>query len=57
MTYDDLGRQHLHISFEGVVTENVYDSYGRMSAMRYYADETTYAGGSGVPDEIRVFAF
>ena len=37
MTYDDLGRMHLHVSFEGVVKENVYDGFGRMSAMNYYA--------------------
>ena len=45
MTYDDLGRQRLHISFEGVVKENVYDGFGRMSAMNYYASESDYASG------------
>ena len=45
MTYDDMGRQRLHVSFEGVVKENVYDGFGRMSAMNYYADEAAYNAG------------
>ena len=45
MTYDDLGRMRLHISFEGIVRENVYDGFGRMSAMNYYASEADYAAG------------
>ena len=45
MTYDDLGRQRLHISFEGVVKENIYDGFGRMSAMNYYTDEAVYSAG------------
>ena len=49
--YDDEGRQEIHVSFEGVVTENVYDDYGRLSAMNYYIDETAYAGGTGNPTE------
>ncbi|MCA9137809.1 MAG: hypothetical protein KDB00_13650, partial [Planctomycetales bacterium] len=34
--YDSRGRQTLHASFEGIVTEDVYDSFGRMSAINYY---------------------
>ena len=45
MTYDDLGCGRLHISFEGVVKENAYDDFGRMSAMNYYADEAAYSAG------------
>ena len=45
MTYDDLGRMRLHVSFEGVVKENVYDGFGRMSAMNYYASEVDLAAG------------
>ena len=45
MTYDDLGRMRFHISFEGVVKENIYDGFGRMSAMNYYASEADYAAG------------
>ena len=45
MTYDDLGRMRLHISFEGVVKENIYDGFGRMSAMNYYASEADFAVG------------
>ncbi|MCG8653329.1 MAG: hypothetical protein MI861_26055, partial [Pirellulales bacterium] len=41
-TYDTRGRQQLQISFEGVHSENVYDSFGRMSAIRYYQDAATY---------------
>ncbi|MCG8652848.1 MAG: hypothetical protein MI861_23615 [Pirellulales bacterium] len=43
--YDDRGRQILHISFEGVVTENVYDEFGRMSGMSFYASESAYENG------------
>ena len=45
MTYDDLGRMRLHISFEGVVKENVYDGFGRMSAMNFYASEADFTAG------------
>ena len=40
--YDSRGRETLHVSFEGVVSENVYDAYGRLSAMNYYASEADY---------------
>ncbi len=45
MFYDDRGRQTLHVSFEGVVTENVYDDFGRMSGMNFYATEADYTAG------------
>jgi RHS repeat-associated protein len=48
--YDDVGRQMLHISFEGVVTAFQYDiddgldpgDIGRLVAKHYFADLTTY---------------
>ncbi|WP_221225038.1 putative Ig domain-containing protein [Aporhodopirellula rubra] len=43
--YDDRGRQSHHTSFEGIVTENVYDDYGRMSAMNYYASKADFDAG------------
>ncbi|MBA3354293.1 MAG: RHS repeat-associated core domain-containing protein, partial [Blastocatellia bacterium] len=46
MTYDNRGRQQLHVSFEGIVAENVYDSFGRLSHVNYYASETTYTAGT-----------
>ncbi|GAA4443172.1 hypothetical protein GCM10023156_00020 [Novipirellula rosea] len=44
-TYDDRGRQVTHTSFEGIISETVYDSFGRMWAMNYYADITDQAAG------------
>ncbi len=43
--YDERGRRSRHISFEGVVSENSYDDYGRMSAINYYRSESDYSAG------------
>ncbi|TWT92835.1 RHS repeat-associated core domain-containing protein [Stieleria varia] len=55
--YDDLGRQYLHISFEGIVTEQIFDdptvpalpdgsSTGRMIELRYYDSIADYDNGT-----------
>ncbi|MEO1617892.1 MAG: putative Ig domain-containing protein, partial [Planctomycetota bacterium] len=54
-TYDTDGRQKLHISFEGVITETLYDEYDRMWAMNYYADDADYV--SGLVSERDEYAF
>ncbi|MEM8911061.1 MAG: putative Ig domain-containing protein [Planctomycetota bacterium] len=65
--YDERGRQHLHISFEGIVTESVYDdpadpnnadgsATGRLVQQRYY-DVDTYNSGAGIPSEIWAFTY
>ena len=37
--YDDMGRQQLHVSFEGIVTEFVYSTVtGRLLQKRFYTD-------------------
>ena len=43
--YDDRGRQTRHVSFEDVVTENVHDSFGRMSAVNYYRSSGDFDAG------------
>ena len=57
--YDDLGRQTLHVSFEGAVTQSVYDDTaagaGRLVEKRFFTSETDYADGSGTPDEVWLF--
>ncbi|WP_236622194.1 RHS repeat-associated core domain-containing protein [Novipirellula maiorica] len=45
-TYDERGRQRLHVSFEGVVSENIYDDFGRLTFVNYYADQTALAGNT-----------
>jgi RHS repeat-associated protein len=49
--YDELDRQKLHISFEGVVTESVYDDLGRLAQKRFFPNVAAYAGGAGTPAE------
>ena len=53
--YDNQGRQNLHVSFEGAVTQMVYDDTatggGRLKEQRFYPDEATYNGGAGTPSE------
>ncbi|QDV45478.1 Putative deoxyribonuclease RhsC [Stieleria neptunia] len=52
MTYDDHGRQATHVSFEGVVTENVYEpATGRLSERRYFESVAAYDNGIGTADE------
>ena len=56
--YDDLGRQTLHLSFEGVVEQLVYDSAtGRLSEQRFFPSLTAYSNGQGTPSEIWSFQF
>ena len=51
-TYDDRGREKLHVSFEGVVREKVYDPHtGRLDEVRFYQDDSAYDDGAGSPDE------
>lgn len=51
--YDNLGRTKLHISFEGVITQYIYDDLsGMLVEQRFFANETDYANGSGTPSEI-----
>jgi RHS repeat-associated protein len=53
--YCDCGRPVLHVSFEGVVTQYVYDdrpgSDGRLAALRYFPSEAAYNNGQGTPAE------
>ena len=56
--YDDLGRQTLHVSFEGKVTQSVYDPLtGRLSEQRFFDNLTDYAGGSGTPNETWTYKY
>ena len=53
MTYDAPGRQHLHISFEGIVTEHVYsDTTGRLIEKRFFDNLLQYDNGAGNPGEV-----
>lgn len=48
MTYDAQGRQHLHVSFEGVVTEQVYsETTGRLIEKRFFGNLVEYDDGAG----------
>ena len=53
--YDSQGRLDHEISFEGVVTSYVYDSYGRLQYKKFFADATAYNSGS--PSEIYVYDY
>ena len=44
--YDDLGRQTLHISFEGVHVKSEYNAFGRLAAKKFYTNATNYAAGT-----------
>jgi len=55
MTYDNQGRQLTHTSFEGVVTESLYDGYGRMWAMNYYRSTGDFQAGLVSEREETVF--
>ena len=54
--YDDFGRQTLHISFEGVVTETVYDDSlgagGRKSETRFFDNLTQYNNGNATTSKV-----
>lgn len=57
-SYDDLGRQTLHVSFEGAVTQSIYDSQtGRLSEERFFDNLTDYNGGVGTPNEAWTYAY
>lgn len=50
--YDDQDRQTLHVSFEGNVTQSVYDSNsGNLSQTLLYPSLTAYDNGQGTPSE------
>ena len=50
-TKDDYGRQTLHVSFEGVVTDTIDDDSlgtgGRVDEMRFLDNLTQYNNGDG----------
>ncbi|MEX0819437.1 MAG: hypothetical protein WD070_07580, partial [Pirellulaceae bacterium] len=64
--YDNRGRQYLHISFEGIVTELVFDDNvgqvsnlpsGRLVAKNFYPDLAAYDGGQGTPNESWLYTY
>lgn len=58
MQYDALGRPKLAVSFEGVVTEFVYDEEtGRLSEQRFFDNLTVYDDGEGTPGEVWSFTY
>ncbi|MFO0919163.1 MAG: RHS repeat-associated core domain-containing protein, partial [Planctomycetaceae bacterium] len=57
MTYDELGRQKLHITFEGAVVENVYGSDGRLSQELFFDNLAQYAEGAGTPTQTWTFTY
>jgi YD repeat-containing protein len=59
MEYDNRGRMSLQISFEGIVTQYIYDdnfvngfATGRMLEKRFFQDEAAYNNGNGAPSEV-----
>jgi RHS repeat-associated protein len=57
-TYDDRGRETLHISFEGAVTEFIYDQdTGRLSQQLFFPSEAAYAEGTGTPAETWTYKY
>jgi len=56
--YDDRGRQQLHVSFEGVVKQSVYDhASGRLAEQRFFASLAAYNNAFGSPNEIWSHSF
>ena len=54
--YDSRGRKSLHISFEGVHEQNIYDDKtGRLTEIRYYPNASAFANGTS--SEVRKFSF
>jgi RHS repeat-associated protein len=51
----ECGKPELHVSFEGVVTQYVYDerpgANHRLLALRYFPSEAAYNNGQGTPSE------
>ncbi|MCA9078376.1 MAG: putative Ig domain-containing protein [Planctomycetaceae bacterium] len=51
--YDERGRRTLHVSFEGKVTQFVYDPLtGRLDERRFFDNLTDYDDGNGTPAEV-----
>jgi YD repeat-containing protein len=56
--YDARGRQVLHVSFEGVVTQYVYDSHtGLLVQENFFDSVADYNNGQGTPNEIWTFVY
>jgi YD repeat-containing protein len=56
--YDDRGRQTLQVSFEGVVTQSLYDpATGQLSEQRFFPSVGAYNGGAGTPSEVWDFKY
>ena len=59
--YDSLGREILHVSFEGAVTQSVYDDSagagGRLSEQKFFDNLTDYNNGSGTPSQVTVYDY
>ncbi|MBI5757883.1 MAG: putative Ig domain-containing protein, partial [Planctomycetales bacterium] len=56
--YDTQGRQKLHVSFEGVVTEFVYSTTtSRLSEQRFFDNLTAYNNGQGTPTVVWSFTY
>ena len=56
--YDARGRQTLHVSFEGAVTQDIYSpTTGRLSSRRFFVSESAYAGGTGSPAQTWTYTY
>jgi YD repeat-containing protein len=59
--YDDFGRQTLHVSFEGVVTQFVYDDgpsrTGRLAEKKFFDNLVAFNNGAGTPTEKVAYAY
>jgi RHS repeat-associated protein len=56
--YDDLGREILHVSFEGRVAQSVYDANtGRQTERRFFDNLTAYDDGNGTPSDIVAYVY
>ncbi|TWT35026.1 tRNA(Glu)-specific nuclease WapA precursor [Thalassoglobus neptunius] len=50
--YDERGRRTLHVSFEGVVTQFVYDDVKGLIEQRFFDNLAQYNAGNGTPIEV-----
>src|SRR5207247_1402069 len=50
--YNDFGQQTLQVSFEGVVTQSIYDALGRLAEQRFFDNLSSYNNGAGTPAEV-----
>ncbi len=55
--YDDRNRPSLHVSFEGVVTQTVYDQNGNVGEKRFFENSVVYNDGTGVPGEVWAYSY